>query len=110
MNQQEKKEFEDLKRDFEKLKNLFYIGDFPDKKVYYKKLVADGGLDLLSDSIVIGKSTGTIGLFGGPAVVRQGAITSPSGGGASSTDAIDISARTAIGQIKTALQNIRLTS
>ena len=50
------------------------------------------------------------GFFSVTPVAQQSAITSPSGGGSSSTDAIDISARTAIGQIKTALQNLGLTA
>lgn len=110
MSPQEKQEFDELKRDFEKLKNLYYLGDFPDKKVYYKKLVADGGLDLTGDSISIGSASGVIGFFDETPVVQQGAVTSPSGGGGSSTDAIDITSRTAIGQIKTALQNLGLTA
>lgn len=70
-------------------------------------------------NIQTGRGTGTkigtaadqkIGFFGKTPVVQQTPNTTPSGGGTGSSDAIDISARTAIGQIKTALQNLGLTS
>ena len=52
---------------------------------------------------------GLVGFFGASPVSRQPAITTPSGGGGGAGDAVDVSARTAIGQIKTALQNIGIT-
>ena len=70
-------------------------------------------------NVQFGKTTGTkigtnstekIGFFGATPVVRQTANTAPSGGGSGSTDAIDISARTAIGQIRTTLNNLGLTA
>lgn len=53
--------------------------------------------------------TNNVGFFNKTPVAQQSAITTPSGGGGATTDAIDITARTAIGQIKTALQNLGLT-
>lgn len=53
---------------------------------------------------------GYVGFFNKTPVAQQSAITTPSGGGSSSADAVDQTARTAIGQIKTALQNLGLTA
>jgi hypothetical protein len=101
MSPQEKTEFEQMKKDLDNLKRNYFLGDFPDKKVYYKTLVAQGGMSFTQS---------VLGFFGVTPVAQQSAVTSPSGGGGSSTDAIDISARTSIGQIKTALQNLGLTA
>jgi hypothetical protein len=69
------------------------------------KLVANSG-----DGTQIGTApTQKLGFFGETPVEQQGAITTPSGGGTSATDAIDISGRVAIGQIKTALDNLGFT-
>jgi hypothetical protein len=38
MTDQEKQEFENMKQDLEHLKNLYFKGDFHDKKVYYKDI------------------------------------------------------------------------
>lgn len=101
MSPQEKQEFDNMKTELNALKSLFYKGDFPDKKVFYKLVVLDGGVSFTQS---------TLGFFGETPVAQQGAVTSPSGGGGSSIDAIDISSRVAIGQIKTALQNLGLTA
>lgn len=104
MTPQEKQDFDAMKIELAQLKDLFYKGDFPDKKVFYKKLVADGGLDLNGDTISLGKSGGTIGLYGVTPVVRASAITAPTGGAT-----IDSEARTAINSIRSVLTNIGIT-
>lgn len=95
MTPQEKLEFERMKTELATLKSLFYKGDFPDKKVYYKKLSANGGLEFGNSNITLGSSA---------------TITTPSGGGGGSSDAVDISARTAIGQMKTIIQTLLLSA
>ncbi len=57
-----------------------------------------------------GASGQKIGFFGATPVIRQTANTAPSGGGSGSSDAVDVSARTAIGQIRTTLNNLGLTA
>ena len=52
----------------------------------------------------------TVGFFGVTPTTQQTAITTPSGGGGSTSDAVDITGRTAIGQIKTALANVGITA
>ncbi len=55
-------------------------------------------------------ATQYLGFYGVAPVVQQGAITTPSGGGGSDGDAVDVTGRTAIGQIKTALHNLGLVA
>ena len=77
------------------------------------KLEADYYRDNFSVSQTFSKDTtfrNKIGFFGKAPVAQQSAITTPSGGGGSLGDAVDQTARTAIGQIKTALQNLGLTA
>ncbi len=50
-----------------------------------------------------------IGFFSATPVVQQTAHTAPSGGGTGVTDAIDVSARAALAQIRTTLNNLGLT-
>jgi len=99
MSPQDKADFENMKVELAQLKDQFYKGDMPDKKVFTKLIVANGGISFTQS---------LLGFFGVTPVGQQGAVTSPSGGGSASTDAIDISARVAIGQIKTALHNLGL--
>ncbi len=51
-----------------------------------------------------------IGFFSHALVAKQTANTVPSGGGSSSSDAIDITGRAAIAQIRTTLNNLGLTA
>ena len=117
---------QDLKRQVEHLtflmeKNNFSDNQVFDKKVTFKRAVTFGDIFMIADGLnfILGTTTGTkfgtsasqkIGFFNKTPVVQQSAITTPAGGGSGSTDAIDISARTAIGQIKTALTNLGLTA
>lgn len=70
-------------------------------------------------NIQVGKTNGTkigtettqkIGFYGETPVVQAGAISAPTGGGGSATDAIDQTARTAINAIRAALTNIGITA
>lgn len=54
--------------------------------------------------------TQKLAFYGSEPIMQPNAPTTPSGGGTSASDAVDISARVAIGQIKTALHNLGLTS
>lgn len=105
MTQEERQQFNQMRQQLETLKDLFYKGDFPDKKIFYKTLVAQGGLSLAGSPISIGTTSGVIGLYGETPVVQAGAITSPSGGAT-----VDSQARTAIASIITALANIGITA
>ena len=69
-------------------------------------------------NIQVGKSTGTkigtettqkIGFYGKAPIAQNATITAPAGGGSGSTDAVDISARAAISEIKAFLTLIGLT-
>lgn len=93
---------------------LYEKENWVDRMVLYRALqlkdknqliVLDSGVD----GIKLGAASGKVGFYGLTPIARAAAITSPSGGGSGATDAIDISARTAIGQIKTALANIGIT-
>lgn len=88
-----KKQVEDLTNNLKDLEKDYYQYNFPVLQVFKKDLSFEG----------------KVGFFKATPVAQQSAITSPSGGGGSSSDAIDVSSRTAIGQIKTVLQNIGIT-
>jgi hypothetical protein len=76
-------------------------------------------LDIKDKDIVLSAVRGTkigtaatqkIAFHGSTPVIQAAAVTAPSGGGSGSTDAIDISGRTAINAIITALKNKGLTA
>lgn len=104
MTPQEKQEFEKIKNDLANLMDVFYSGDFPDKKVFSKKIVTDGGIDL-TGTVVVGEVGGYVSLYGETPVTQAAAITAPSGGAT-----VDSQARTAINSILTALTNIGITA
>jgi len=97
-----------------RLENLLFQILRSDRFIFAKDLQIQDGRD-----IQVGRSTGTkigtgtdqkLGFFNATPVVRQSAVTTPTGGGGTASDAIDITARTAIGQIKTALSALGLTA
>lgn len=104
MSPQERDEFNKMKQELAELKDLFFKGDFPDRKVFYKKLVPKGGLDLSVDSVSAGTTSGVIGLYGVTPVVQASAIAAPAGGAT-----VDSEARTTINLIRTAIKNIGVT-
>lgn len=93
----------------------YYRTNFPDKMILQKELVVNnkvtiGGKLTLKDGSTVSTGTGTgvkfgdtgekIGFLGKSPVGQQATVTAPSGGGGSATDAIDVSGRVAINQIK----------
>lgn len=105
----------EIERKLDRILVLYEKENWVDRMVLYRSLqlkdrnqltVLDSGVD----GIKVGAASGKVGFYNVTPVVKAGAVTSPSGGGGSSSDAVDISARTAIGQIKTALSNIGITS
>ena len=78
-----------------------------DRFIFYKLIqILDGRNIQLSTTTGSQFGTATtqkIGFLGKSPVSQQTTVTAPSGGGSSSADAIDISGRTAINQIKAIL-------
>ncbi|MBR1146675.1 hypothetical protein [Bradyrhizobium sp. AUGA SZCCT0431] len=99
-------EFELLTEQVQRLERLINQLVGPDRY----KLFMDVELGTDRGTKIGTKTIQKLGFYGKTPVVRQSAVTAPSGGGTSDTDAIDISARVAIGQIKTALTNLGLTA
>ena len=98
---------QELQKQIAHLNDLYFRTNFVDKTVFTNPVYFNGATNFKN---AIGSSGGTLGFYGHALVARQTTATTPSGGGSASTDAIDISARTAIGQIKTALTNLGLTN
>jgi len=108
-------QIDELNRKLDRILAIYERENWVDRMVLYRALqLKDKNqltvLDSGTDGIKVGATSGKVGFYGVTPVIKAGAITSPAGGGSGSTDAIDISARTAIGQIKTALQNLGLTA
>lgn len=87
---------------------------FSDRIVFAKNLQLQNGRN-----IQVGRGTGTkigtatdqkLSVYGETPVVQASAISAPSGGGSGSTDAVDISARAKINEIRTALTNFGITA
>lgn len=90
-----------LEKELFELKANYYKDNFSDKEYFRKRVEFEREVRF---------GAGQIGFFSHTPVSQQTPNTTPSGGGTGDSDAIDISARTAIGQIKTTLQNLGLTS
>lgn len=124
MTPQEREQFAEMVQKVNQLNDLYFRTHFIDREVFENPVYLNGQVyfkhpNFLKDTTLptgtttgatIGDTGDKIGFLGATPVLRQAAVTTPSGGGTGSTDAIDISARTAIGEIKTALQNLGLTS
>ena len=98
-----------LQQEIEQLKAVIYKENFEQKQIFRKdiyfinKIFMQGTtLSTGTTGLKIGNAiTEKLGFFGVAPVVQQGTITTPTGG-----TVIDVESRTAIGQIKTALQNL----
>lgn len=106
-------EIQQLQQEINDLKGIVYQLIRGDRYLFQKDL------DIKDRNIVLHSNVGTkfgtaanqkLSFFGKSSVVQQTANTAPSGGGSGSTDAIDVSARTAIGQIRTALVALGLVA
>jgi hypothetical protein len=97
------------------LNDLFFRTFFIDKVIFQNPVYFNGKIYFKDGTVIsAGSSTGLkignattekIGFYNVTPVVQAGAITAPSGGATQ-----DAESRTAIGQIKTALTNLGLTS
>jgi hypothetical protein len=92
----------------DELKNCLTINGF----------LFDANIKILdARNITVGRTNGTkiataadqkLGFYGATPVTRQGAITAPTGGGSSSSNAIDVSSRAAIVSLIAALHALGL--
>jgi hypothetical protein len=62
MTPQEKQEFEKIKAELYALKDLFYKGDFPDKKVFSKTLQSDQSIVARGTGMKIANKTNSAGV------------------------------------------------
>lgn len=92
-----------LERELAELKALYYKDNFSDKEYFRKRVEFEREVRFGAGNTQF--TTGQIGFFNATPVSQQSAITTPAGGAT-----IDAESRTAIGQIKTALQNLGLTA
>ena len=106
--QQMQNEIDELKSKLDNLNDLYFRIFLNDKIVLQNPLYLKDGSTMFAGSITgskIGATGEKIGFLGHTPVVRQSAITAPTGGAT-----IDSQARTAIGTIITVLQSFGLTS
>lgn len=105
MSPQQLQQFNDMQRRITDLeRQLLNPVVRPDRYVFNKPIT--GG----ANGVRVGMNGDKIGMYNVAPVVQAAAVTTPSGGGGGAGDAVDISSRTAIGQIKTALKNIGITA
>ena len=109
MNQEELNRLDIIEKKLDDLLYLYNKENLPSRKEYTKPLILK---DVQNNTefdntagVKIGYSTSKLSFFGANPVVKQSAINTPSGGAT-----VDNESRTAIGQIKTALTNLGLTS
>jgi hypothetical protein len=84
-----------LETELNDLKALFFKDNFSNQQIFRKDVEMARKISL----------NGQVGFFGEAPVGQQGSITTPSGGATQDTEA-----RTAIVQIKTALDNLGITA
>jgi len=100
MTPEEKTQMDRLEKKLDTFLELYYRTNLIDKTVFTNPVIFSQQNDTS-----FGKSTDKLSIYGATPVVRASAITAPSGGGASFTDAIDITGRTAINAIRLAIKN-----
>lgn len=103
-----------LSKKIEDFFNIYYRFHAVDKDVWDKKQYFNDNLFIkdgvkisvgVSTGVTIGLSTEKLGFFGKTPVAKQTVVTTPSGGAT-----IDTQARSSIGEIKTILSNLGITS
>lgn len=115
-----------LERQVQDLQFLLFKVIKSDKYYFDRKLYLTQGMSFSGDfaledgtnittgttngSKIGGSASAKVSVYNATPLARQAAINAPSGGGTSSTDAIDISARARINDIRTALTNFGITS
>lgn len=98
---------DDLNNKLDAFLNMYHRSDFPDKYVFTKKVVLNNqNLDTEgTNGMKIGNSSSKLSVYGETPVVQAGAISAPTGGATTDTEA-----RTAINSIRTALTNFGITA
>ena len=94
-NEELEQQIKQLKQDLENLKSLFFKDNYSDLQIFIKKVQFNSDF----------KTVGKIGFYNTDPITQQSTFSAPSGG-----DPIDSEARTAIGDIKTILTNLGLTT
>ena len=84
--------------------SIYYRTNFPDVMIIEKNLSVVGGATVRDTLTVRNK----ISLFGGAETGQLSAVTAPSGGGSSSSDAVDITGRAAINALIARLQSLNI--
>jgi len=95
-------QIQELQKELHILRDAYYRNNFTSTQVFVKDVEFKGQASFGS------VKTNSFGLAVVP-VSRQSAISAPTGGGASSTDAVDISARASINSIRSVLSTFGFT-
>ncbi len=93
---------DELNKELRELKDVYYRNNFTSTQVFTKDVEFQGAgkfTKIKMDKFGLGLEP----------IARQSAISAPSGGGASSTDAIDVSARNTINSIRSVLSAFGFT-
>ena len=104
MTPEEKIQLDRLEQKLDTFLELYYRTNLIDKTVFNNPVIFNQQNDTS-----FGKSTDKLSIYNATPVVRASAISAPSGGGTAFTDAIDITGRTAINSIRTAIKNYGIT-
>lgn len=113
MTPEEKKLLQDTAQKLDKLIDIFYRIHFIDKEVFPNDVYMNGKLIIKDSSISLGSNTGgsigitgeKVGFLGATPLVRQSAISAPSGGAT-----VDSQSRAAINSLIAVLKNFGFTA
>jgi hypothetical protein len=94
MTPEDQLQFDNLKKEIEDLKNLFYKNNFSDLQVFSKKV----------------QFKNNVGFFSTTPIAQQSAITAPTSPGATYSQAEALSAVSKINALILAIKNIGITS